>query len=169
MPWPYSDDDLRAMYKGGRGNATARRFARFWAALFRLGLMPRRWVTLEVTGRKSGRPTRFPLGMADWDGRWYLVAMLGEQCNWVKNVRAAHGRAVLLSRRTMPCQLVEVPAEERAPIIRRYLQKAPGGRPHIPVDRRAALPEFAAIAARYPVFLVDPLPSAGVHPKEYQQ
>ena len=32
-----------------------RRLARWWAAVFDLGLLPRRWVTLEVTGRRSGR------------------------------------------------------------------------------------------------------------------
>jgi F420H(2)-dependent quinone reductase len=50
-------------------------------------------VTLEVAGRRSGRAVRFPLWMADSDGEWYLVAMLGEQCNWVQNVRAAGARA----------------------------------------------------------------------------
>jgi hypothetical protein len=34
----------------------------------------------------------------------------------------------------------------------RYL--APGGRPHIPVDRRAPLAEFEQVAARYPVFRI---------------
>ena len=67
--WPYSEDRLRAMYAGGRADATARRFARLWAAAFGLGLMPRRWVTLEVAGRRTGRITRFPLGMADWQGQ----------------------------------------------------------------------------------------------------
>jgi len=94
-PWPYRDNQLRAMYAGGRGNHMARRFARFWATVYALGLMPRRWVTLEVAGRHSGRVTRFPLGMADRDGHWYLVSMLGENCNWVKNVRAANGDAIV--------------------------------------------------------------------------
>lgn len=31
--WPYSDDSLRAMYREGRANATARRLARLWAAV----------------------------------------------------------------------------------------------------------------------------------------
>lgn len=71
--WPWSRDRLRAMYAGGCGDATARRFSRLWAAVFDHGLAPRRWVTLEVTGRRSGQLTRFPLGMADLAGRWYLV------------------------------------------------------------------------------------------------
>jgi deazaflavin-dependent oxidoreductase (nitroreductase family) len=157
--WPYSDDDLRAMYAGGRGNATARRFARLWARVLGAGLLPRRWVTLEVRGRRSGRVTRFPLGMADWRGHWYLVSMLGEQCNWVRNVRAADGVVTIRHGRARACRLVEVPAAERAPILKRYLQKVPGARPHIPVDRTAALPAFAAIAAQYPAFRVVPVPT----------
>jgi polyisoprenoid-binding protein YceI len=155
-----SDDRLRAMYPGGRADATARRLARLWAAVFPLGLMPKRWVTLEVAGRRSGRLTRFPLGMADVGGEWYLVPMLGERCNWVQNVRAADGRAVLRRRGATECQLAEVPVSERAPIIKRYLARVPGARPHVPVDRRAPVADFEAIAARYPVFRVVPAPES---------
>ena len=41
-------------------------------------------------------------------------------------------------------------------ILRRYLQKVPGARPHMPVRPDAPLADFEAIAARYPVFLVVP-------------
>ena len=148
---------LRAMYAGGRGNVAARRFARLWASVFWLGLQPKRWVTLEVAGRWSGKVVRFPLGMADWDGQWYLVSMLGEGCNWVQNVRAADGRAVLCRRRAVACQLAEVPLAERPAIIKRYLQTVPGGRPHIPVSPTAPLHDFQAVAPRYPVFRVNPV------------
>ena len=142
------------MYAGGRGDTTARRFARLWATVFALGLAPKRWVTLEVVGRHSGQVVRFPLGMADWDGEWYLVSMLGEKCNWVKNVRAASGRATLRHRRAIACHLVEIPARERPPILRRYLDTVPGARPHVPIDRHAPVAEFVAISSRYPVFRV---------------
>lgn len=145
------------MYAGGRADATARRLSHFWAAAFRTGLLPKRWVTLEVAGRSSGRPARFPLGMARSGGDWYLVSMLGESCNWVRNVRAAGGRAVLRRRSALSCQLVEVPVAERAPILKRYLEQVPGGRPHIPADRRAPVPAFEAVASRYPVFRVVPV------------
>jgi hypothetical protein len=158
MNWPLSDDRLRAMYAGNRADATARRFARLWAIVFALGLLPRRWITLEVAGRRSGRTVRFPLGMADWHGQWYLVPMLGDQCNWVRNVRAAGGRATIRRRRRVGCRLVEVPASERPAILRRYLEQVPGARPHIPVDRHASRAEFEAIAPLYPVFLVLPDP-----------
>lgn len=161
--WPYSEDRLRAMYRGGRADATARLLARLWAAVFGLGLMPRRWVTLEVAGSRSGRVTRFPLGMADLDGQWYLVPMLGERCNWVQNVRAAGGRATLRRRRAVACRLTELPVSERAPILKRYLQQVPGARPHIPVDRSAPVTDFEAIAPRYPVFRVTPNDAGGTY------
>jgi hypothetical protein len=146
-------DRLQAMYVGGRGNATARRYVRFWNMAFRLGLLPRRWVILEVRGRRTGRVTRFPLGMADVGGQWYLVSMLGE-CNWVRNVRAAGGRATLRRRRASPVRLVEIPVQDRAPVIRKYLESVPGGRPHIPVDRHEPVEAFETIAPKYPVFRV---------------
>ncbi len=153
----FSDDHLGPCTSAGRADTTARRLARLWAAVFTLGLAPKRWVTLEVVGRRSGRCVRFPLGMADWHGDWYLVAMLGEECNWVQNVRAANGQATLRHRRVVACHLVEVPAGERPPIIKRYLEKVPGARPHIPVNRHAPASDFEAISSHYPVFRIVPV------------
>jgi len=143
------------MYVGGHGNTTARRYARLWNMAFSLGLLPKRWVTLEVRGRRTGRVTRFPLGMADFGDQWYLVSMLGEG-NWVRNVRAAGGCATLRRRRVRPVMLVEVPVEDRAPVIKRYVMRVPGGRPHIPVDRHEPVEAFETIASDYPVFQVVP-------------
>lgn len=148
-------DRLRAMYVGGHGNAAARRYARFWDGAFRLGLLPERWVSLEVRGRRTGRVTRFPLGMADVGGQWYLVSMLGE-CNWVANVRAAAGAATLRRRRARQVTLVLIPVDQRAAVLKRYVEKVPGGRPHIPVDRHEPVEAFETIAADYPVFRVEP-------------
>jgi len=150
-------------YPDGRADPTARRLARMWARIFGLGLAPRRWVTLEVPGRKSGQPTRFPLGMATLGGGRYLVSMLGEQCNWVQNVRAAHGVVTLRHGRAARCLLAEVPVSERPPILRKYLRQVPGARLHVPVSHRADIGSFALVASRYPVFLVtrtDPRPSS---------
>jgi hypothetical protein len=94
--------------------------------------------------------------MADLAGQWYLVSMLGEYCNWVLNVRAAGGQAVIRHGRAINCRLVEVPSAERPEILRRYLRKVPGARPHVPVSRHAPAADFAAIAPRYPVFRVVP-------------
>jgi hypothetical protein len=146
----------RWMYKSGRPNSVAALLNRCWAIVAAAGFGPNRMVTLEVPGRKSGRLTSFPLMVVDYQGERYLVAMLGEGTNWVSNVRAAGGLAVLSHRRREAVRLEEVNPRICAPILRRYLQIAPGARPHIPVDRRAPLVDFQQIAVHYPVFLIRP-------------
>jgi hypothetical protein len=47
-----------------------------------------------------------------------------------------------------------VPVEQRAPILKAYLQKAPGARGHVAIDKDAPLSEFERVAAQYPVFRV---------------
>jgi deazaflavin-dependent oxidoreductase (nitroreductase family) len=110
--------------------------------------------TLEVTGRKSGRTVSLPVVVAVVDGERYLVSMLGEQAQWVQNVRAAGGKAVLRSGGCEEVQLEEVSADRRATILKAYLQRAPGGRPHVPVDKDAPLTKFEKVAADFPVFRV---------------
>jgi hypothetical protein len=149
----WRDRYYRWMYRGGRPNWWARPQNRISAAIG--GLLSTRMVTLEVTARRTGRVISFPLAVADYDGERYLVSMLGQDANWVRNVRAANGRAVLWhGRRREVVHLDEVEVSARAPILRRYLERAPGARPHIPVDRRAPLEEFDRIAAHYPVFRI---------------
>jgi hypothetical protein len=115
---------------------------------------PNRLNTLEVRGRRTGSRFSLPVVVADYEGERYLVAMLGEGTAWVSNVRAACGHAVLRHGRPELVRLEEVDPRARAPILQRYLQVAPAARAHIPVDRRAPLPEFERIASRYPVFRV---------------
>ena len=88
------------------------------------------------------------------EGQRYLVSMLGENVSWVQNVRAAGGRAVLRSGAREHVQLEDVPVGQRAPLLKTYLLRAPGARPHIPVNKDAPLAEFEKIAASFPVFRV---------------
>jgi len=78
--------------------------------------------------------------VGDYDGERYLVAMLGEDANWVANVRAADGPAVLQHGRREAVRLEEVDPGIRAPILRRYLEVAPG---HARMSRRIAAPRPA--------------------------
>ncbi|SFC89365.1 nitroreductase/quinone reductase family protein [Streptomyces aidingensis] len=146
----------RRLYRGGRPRPVARRIDRLTAAWHAGALSPGNWVTLEVPGRRSGRTITFPVVVADYRGAGYLVSMLGQNANWVRNVRAADGRAVLRKRGRRAVRLHEVGPADRAPILRRYLEVAPGARPHFPVDRHAPVADFARIAARYPVFRLGP-------------
>lgn len=145
---------LRWMYRSGRPNRMASVMNRFSALIASAGVWPSRLVTLQVRGRRTGRQISFPLVVAVYEDERYLVSMLGPRAGWVANVRAGGGRAVLSNGRIEHVRLSEVDPGERAPILRRYLQVAPGARPHIPVDRHAPLAEFERIAKRYPVFRI---------------
>jgi hypothetical protein len=142
----------RWLYRGGRPNLLAKILNKGYAALHSLGIAPDRMVTLEVAGRKTGKMVRFPLAMTVLNGERYLVAMLGEQTNWVRNVRAAGGKARLVHGIREQVRLEELEISQRAAILKAYLAIAPGARPHIPVSKDAPIPEFEKIAARYPVF-----------------
>lgn len=144
----------RWMYHGKRPNFLARLANRTWAGIAAAGFGPRRLVQLEVKGRRTGRTISLPLAVADYKGGRYLVSMLGDDTSWVRNVRAAGGLAVLRHGRRDVVHLEEVEPGQRAEILRRYLECAPGARSHLPVDRRAPIQEFQAIAGQFPVFRI---------------
>ena len=149
-------DFKRWLYRGNRPNLIARILNRAWAAIHSSGIAPNFLVTLEVIGRKSGKIVALPVVVALVDGQRYLVSMLGDEAQWVLNVRAAGGKAYIRSGRRTEVRLEEVPAEDRAPILKAYLRRAPGARPHVPVDKDAPLAEFEAVAASFPVFRIAP-------------
>jgi deazaflavin-dependent oxidoreductase (nitroreductase family) len=144
----------RWLYRGKRPNRLARLLNGASARLAAAGIGPSQLAMLEVAGRRTGKKVSFPVVVADWQGERYLVSMLGEGTNWVRNVRAAGGRAVLRRGHREVIRLDEVGPGQRAPILRRCLECAPGARTHIPVGRAAPRPEFDRIAAQYPVFHV---------------
>jgi len=145
----------RLFYRAGRPNRAGRLFGNLWVAAADRGLTPGYLVSLETVGHRSGRRTAVPLVIADHDGGRYVVSMLGQRSPWVRNVRAAGGQAVIRHGGRQAVHLVDVPATDRPPILKAYLARAVGGRPHIPVDPGAPLQAFEPIAADYPVFRVD--------------
>jgi deazaflavin-dependent oxidoreductase (nitroreductase family) len=145
----------RWLYRGRRPNWIARLLNALGAAVASTGVTATvGMVTLEVVGRRSGRTIALPVAVVVVDRQRYLVSMLGDDVQWVKNVRAAGGRAVLCSGGQEHIILAEVSAEQRAPILRAYLRRAPGARPHMPVSKDAPLADFEQIAPAYPVFRV---------------
>ena len=146
----------RWFYRDGHPNRVASTLDRGTAALYALGVAPDYLVTLEVTGRRSGRTIALPLVMAVVGGERYLVSMLGQNANWVRNVRAAGGAAVLRHGRREEVRLEEVEPERRAPVLKTYLKRAPNARAHLPVPKDAPLAEFERVAGRFPVFRVVP-------------
>jgi F420H(2)-dependent quinone reductase len=144
------------LYRDGRPNWMASALNRCSAAIHALGIAPNYLVTLEVRGRRSGRTTSLPLVMAVVSGERYLVSMLGAEVDWVRNVKAADGHVTLRHGRREQVRLEEVPVERRAPLLKAYVKRAPGARPHVPVNKDAPLSEFEKVAAQFPVFRIVP-------------
>ncbi|WP_207956958.1 hypothetical protein [Rubrobacter tropicus] len=151
----------RWLYRGGRPNRVARALNRWGAAVYARGVAPNYLVTLEVPGRRSGRIVPLPLVMVVVAGERYLVSMLGEGANWVRNLEANGGNATLRHGSREEVRLEEVAPDLRAPVLKSYLRQAPGARPHIPIDKDAPLAEFGRVSGRFPVFRVAPR-NAGV-------
>jgi deazaflavin-dependent oxidoreductase (nitroreductase family) len=146
---------LRLFYRDWRPTRIGRwvnRFAKWWTSL---GLASKEMAVLEVRGRASGQLRSTPVVVATVEGKRYLVSMLGPESEWVRNVEAARGEAVLRQGGQRAVHLVAVPTSERAPILREYVHVATSGRHHFPVAVGAPLSEFQLIAERYPVYRID--------------
>jgi hypothetical protein len=148
---------MRLFYRDWRPTRLGRwvnRLQGWWSGL---GLPPTIMATLEVHGSASGRRRSIPVVITAVEGRRYLVSMLGPQSDWVKNVEAAHGDAVIRRGRGHRVHLVPVPPGQRAAVLRAYLRIAPSGRQHFPLPVDAPLANVEAIAERYPVYRIDPV------------
>lgn len=131
--------------------------------LARLGLVPGDVASLEVRGRRSGELRSVPVVVTRHAGGEYLVALAGES-QWVRNVRASGGHAVLRRRRTRRVVLDELPVEERAPVIAAYLAQgrrrggeateAGQARAYFGLEPGASLHDIAQVADRYPVLRI---------------
>jgi deazaflavin-dependent oxidoreductase (nitroreductase family) len=147
---------MRLLYREWRPTRLGRwvnRLTCWWSGL---GLPPRFQAVLEVHGRNSGRKRSNPVVIATVEDKRYLVSMLGSGSDWVRNVEAAHGAAVIRQGRRRGVHLAAVPPEERAPILREYVRIASSGRRHFPLPAGASLADFEAIARCYPVYRIDP-------------
>jgi hypothetical protein len=120
-----------------------------------------RTIILEVRSRKTGRPIRVSLSRTDCGGNQYFVALAGE-VDWVKNVRAAEGKAVIAAGKRILIQLEELPLEERAPILLAYVQKRAfthsgdqASRHFFGLGPKPTLEEMERIAGRFLVFKIE--------------
>ena len=136
--------------------------------LIRSGVRIGTFAVLTVPGRRTGQPVHVPLVVFSYDGNRYLVASYGG-VNWVRNLRAADGRAELRrGHTTEKIAAVELPPEQTGPILRFTLQTGPPGiprpivcifrrffvLPYLDVDMNSSGDDFARSAVAHPVFLV---------------
>jgi len=123
-------------------------------ALYRLGWAFGTWYVLSVPGRKTGKLRSTPVSLVTVDGRRYIV---GFETNWVKNARAVGWGFLTRGGKKESVALVELPVEERPPILREFPSQVPHGVQFF--ERLLGLPNdpeaFAEAAPRCPVFRVD--------------
>jgi deazaflavin-dependent oxidoreductase (nitroreductase family) len=136
--------------------------------LIRAGVRIGTFAVLTVPGRRTGRPVHVPLVVFPYGGNRHLVASYGV-VNWVRNLRAADGKAELRhGRATEKITAIELSAEQAGPILRFSLQTGPPGiprlivrmfrrffvLPYLDVDMSSSEDDFARSARNHPVFLV---------------
>ena len=127
-------------------------------ALNHLGIGFGTWYILSIPGRKTGKMRSTPVSVLQVQGQRYAVT--GFDTHWVKNARKAGWGTLRRGWKQENVAVVEVPVEERGPILREFPRQVPHGVAYF--ERLLNLPgdpaAFAAAAPHCPVFRFDPLP-----------
>lgn len=121
---------------------------------------------LEVEGRKTGRRYSTPVNLMRRSGKPYLVAPRG-WTQWVRNVEASGQVRLARGRSVQEFAARLVPAAERAPILKDYLERYRGAvQRYFEVEAGSPVESFEPIAEGFPVFeLVPPGDSSGARPR----
>jgi deazaflavin-dependent oxidoreductase (nitroreductase family) len=128
-------------------------------ALQRKGVAIGTMHVLTVPGRRSGTPRSTPVSLLTLDGERFIVAGL-DNADWVLNARAARRGVLRRGRFEVEVALVELPVDEREPVLRAFPRLVPHGvRFFTQLYGVTADPDaFAQLAATCPVFLVEHIP-----------
>jgi deazaflavin-dependent oxidoreductase (nitroreductase family) len=129
------------------------------ALLTRAGISVLGSRVLRVRGRKSGEWRTTPVNLLEYEGAQYLVAPRGHT-QWVRNLRVVGTGELVLGRHVQPFRGVELPDEEKVPLLRAYLRrwKAEVGIFFGGVGPDAPDAELQRIAPDHPVFRIGPPP-----------
>ncbi|PRX44612.1 deazaflavin-dependent oxidoreductase (nitroreductase family) [Prauserella shujinwangii] len=90
--------------------------------LTKLGVSVMGTRVLYVRGRKTGEWRETPVNLLPFEGEQYLVAPRGHT-QWVRNLRVAGEGRLRVGRRVRTFTAVELPDEEKAPLLREYLRR----------------------------------------------
>ncbi len=135
-------------------NAAMKKMSSFLGWLTARGIGPKRMVRLEHRGRVSGGVRSTAVNWTELDGQRYLVAPRGET-QWVRNVRADGGRAVLRrGGNSEAVRLEEIPVEGRAPIIKQYVGENKIIKGQFGLEPDDSIEQYNGIAADHPTFLI---------------
>jgi deazaflavin-dependent oxidoreductase (nitroreductase family) len=132
-------------------------FNRVVAAFTRVGISVWGSRVLRVRGRKSGEWRTSPVNLLVYNGAQYLVAPRGHT-QWVRNIRISGGGELLLGKKAQLFRAVEIPDDEKVPLLREYLRRWKfevgiffGG-----VSAESSDEELRRIAPDHPAFRIDP-------------
>ena len=139
---------MAATYKLTLGRRLANGLIR---TLLRAGVKFGTTYLLTVRGRVSGRPHTTPVTLVEEGGQRWLVAPYGE-VNWVRNARVAGQVTLTRGRQSETVSLVELGAEEAAPVLKAYLTRVPIVRPFFDATPTSPLEAFEVEASHHPVF-----------------
>jgi deazaflavin-dependent oxidoreductase (nitroreductase family) len=131
-------------------------FNRTVAALTRAGLSFWGSRILRVRGRTSGEWRTAPVNLLTFEGKRFLVAPRG-QTQWVRNLRVRGEGELMLGKKVEPFRAVEVPDDEKIPILRAYLKR---WRAEVGIFFQGVGPdspdeELRRIAPDHPVFRIE--------------
>ncbi|MET8997291.1 nitroreductase family deazaflavin-dependent oxidoreductase [Amycolatopsis sp. NPDC004169] len=128
--------------------------------LQRLGVAFGPMQLLTVPGRRTGVPRTSPVAVLPLDGASYIFQAYPKAA-WVANVRAAGEVTLTRGRRSSAARLLELPVEERRPVLRRLVETSPAsvGKRFVTTGLAdAPTPDgVAAAAERIAVFRVERL------------
>lgn len=114
---------------------------------------------ITVAGRRSGIPRTFPIAVIPLTGGKYIFQAYPKAA-WVINARAADTVTLTRGRRSSTVRLVELPVEERRPVLRELVRtgKASVGKRFVTTGlaEGPAPDEVAAAADRIAVFRIEP-------------
>ncbi len=128
--------------------------------LTRLGISLRGSRLLAVRGRTSGEWRQTPVNPLTLAGQRYLVAPRGTT-QWVRNLRVSGVGVLRIGRTDERFRAVEVPDEEKPPILCAYLQhwKSETGKFFAVSSPDAPDDELRRIAPDHPVFRITTMES----------
>ena len=119
--------------------------------LLKLGIAPGDTYLLTIPGRITGNDHSVPVVLVEEGNNRWLVAPYGV-VDWVKNARAS-GRVNISHRKwSEDFAILELPAEESARILKKYLEQNPITKPYFDARVDSARDEFVKEARSRPVF-----------------
>ena len=132
-------------------------FNQAFGALVGMGLGPRDYYLLQVKGRKSGRVYATPVSLVSLHGVRFLVAPRG-RTQWVRNAEVSNEIVLKRGSSQRRFRLRALADADKPPVLLAYVERFRSVvQRYFPVPAGSPASAFAEIAARYPVFELQPI------------